>query len=235
MLLCGLSSMDTYQPGSFKQLLLEAVAARLPQQQQQQLSKRQLRKQQQGVSGTPQDADSSSSRDGSSDESPGVFQVESLPYVLLDLRRLWVTVPADVLCSTEAALRQQLQDLPLPTLCPGLFSLAASKHTADTAFLAAALSRIDAQLQECSGLDVAHVLFALAMMSGWGGDLRQALQQQEQQQQLQRLVDRAQQVGLWCWGVGFVEIELSPKSQRKSHGRARGGRMAGRGQGSQDI
>jgi hypothetical protein len=211
MLLYGLARMDAFQPDSFKQQLLEAVAARLPQQQQ--LSKRQLRKQQQqGVTGTPGvvDSSSSSSSSSSSGEGADVFEADSLPYVLLYLRRLWIQVPADVLCTVEAALQQQLQELLLPRLCLGLFSLAVTKHTADSSFLTAALARVDSQLQECNGLDVAHVLFSLALMSSWGGDLRQALQQQEQQEQLHRLVERAHQVrgmaGLVCVGMKLGEF-----------------------------
>lgn len=194
MLLHGLSQMDAWHPESFKKHLLGAVTARLPLlQQQQQSSKKQRRKQQDAGIATQQQASVQQS-DGSPGSSAAVLQPQSLPVVLLYLRQLWIDVPADVLSAVEGTLQQQMQKLPVQTLCLGLFALAASKHIAETAFVTSALARIEGRLQSCSALDVTHVLFSLAVMSSRGGDLRQVLQQQEQPMQ-RKLLAHVEQVG----------------------------------------
>lgn len=214
MLLSGLAHMSAYHPESFKGKLVEAVAARIPTAQQLQLSKKQRRKQQQllqnataaqllqqevwqaagqGAAGRFSTPGSNRGRNVSQGNTQ-VLQAESLPYVLLNLRQLQVAAPPTFLSSVELALEQRLQSLPLQQLCLGLFALAASKHTADTPFLVAALGRIDAEVQQCSWVDVSQVLFCLAMMRSWGGTLQLTLQQPEQQAQMHRLVAHAQEV-----------------------------------------
>lgn len=207
MLLSGLAQMNAWHPDSFKQQLLDAVTAQLPAPTQQQDPQRQRRRQQQQQQ---QRQDSGPGNSGCS-SSVAVLQAESLPLVLLHLRRLWVAVPADTLCRVEVALQQSMQTLPAQSLCLGLFALAACKHAADAAFLTAALARLELQLQSCSGLDAAHVLYSLAVMSARdGGDLRQVLQQPDQQAQLHRLVAHVEQVrmdvkGQWIPGcVGYL-------------------------------
>jgi hypothetical protein len=194
MLLCGLARMDAWHPDSFKQQLLGAVLTQIPSAQQLQSSKKQRRKQQ--GSATPQQPLQQRDATGmSSSSATAVLPAESLPVVLLYLRRLWIAAPSEALCMVEAALQQQLQALPVQRLCLGLFGLAATKHVAGTAFLTAALSRVEGELQACSALDIAHVLFSLAMTASWGGDLNKVLQEPQQQAQLHAIVTHTQEVG----------------------------------------
>jgi len=190
MLLCGLARMDAWQPQGFKQQLLAAVTACV-EPPKQPTAKQQRKRRTQQDQGNSLDSDSSSSSSSSQSQ---VLPATSLPLVLLQLRQLRVQVPPDVLCKVEARLQQQLHDLPLQQLCLGLFALGAAKHPADAAFMVAALERVDAESAGCRGLDVAHLLYSCATMSGWGGDLPQVLQQPEQRAQLHRLVYHAQQV-----------------------------------------
>lgn len=193
MLLCGLARMDAWHPDSFKQQLLAAVMSQLPSAQQLQSSTKKQRRKQEGLA-TPQQQQQRDASGISSNSSSALLAAESLPVVLLHLRRLWIAVPPEALSTVEAALQQQLQALPVQRLCLGLFALAASKHTAETSFLTAALTRVEGELQSCSALDVAHVLFCLAMTSSWGGDLKQVLQEPQQQAQLQAMVTHVQEV-----------------------------------------
>jgi hypothetical protein len=189
MLLCGLARMDAWHPDSFKQQLLGAVMTQLPSAQQLQSSTKKQRHKQQGTATPQQQRDATGTSSNSA-----VLAAESLPVVLLYLRRLWIAAPPEALSTVAAALQQQLQALPVQRLCLGLFALAASKHTAETALLTAALTRVEGDLQECSALDIAHVLFALAMTSSWGGDLKKVLQEPQQQAQLQKMVAHVQEV-----------------------------------------
>lgn len=207
MLLCGLSRTHAWQPDSFKQALLAAVTARveLPQQQlqQQHESKKQRRKKQQQQQGQGQDG--AGVQQASRSNSPvQVFEAGSLPLVLMYLRHLRIAAPPEFLCKVEATLQQQLPTLPLPQLCLGLFALGAARHTADAAFLTAALARVRGEVARCSGLDAAHVLFGLAAMSCWGGSSWEALQSAELQDAQFKLVSRAQQVCMSCWLCGCV-------------------------------
>lgn len=189
MLLCGLSRMDAWQPQGFKQQLLAAVTACVELPKQPTAKQQRKRRAQQGQENSLSNDSSSSSSSQSQ-----VLPAASLPLVLLQLRKLRVQVPPDVLCKVEVRLQQQLHDLPLQQLCLGLFALGAAKHPADASFMVAALERFDLELASCRGLDAAHVLYSCATMSGWGGDLPQVLQQPEQRAQLHRLVHHAQQV-----------------------------------------
>jgi hypothetical protein len=180
MLLHGLSRMRAWQPDSFKQQLLDAVVARLAplQQQQQRAGTRAV------------------SSAGSSEE---MLSLGSLPLVLVCLKQLRVPVPTELLQAIEAQLGQQQASAHPSTgqLCLTLFALGASRHAPEPAFLQAAVAQLDAQPEPCSSRDAAHALYGLAAMAAASLSCREVLA--TQQEQLQRLLLRAEQVWAWCW------------------------------------